>query len=127
VAGGRTRLLPADWAPGALELAGESGDVQNLDPALTFGARALLAADRVADAGKLADELLESLRGRMIHPDLGIDFAVDLTALGHPASELDDVLPSPWLVAARAFVAGDPVQAAKTYTEIGSRPDAAYA
>jgi hypothetical protein len=38
----------------ALELARESGDVQNLDPALGFAARALLTVGRTAEAGQAA-------------------------------------------------------------------------
>jgi hypothetical protein len=40
---------------------------------------------------------------------------------------LDAALPSPWLDAAKAYVAGDPRRAAEVYAEIGSRPDEAYA
>jgi tetratricopeptide (TPR) repeat protein len=111
----------------ALELARESGDPQNIDPALAFGARVLLAADRHTEAAELVDELLAGLPGRMLNPGLGVDLAVDLVQLGRPSGALDQVRPSPWLEAARALVAGDPEQAARTYAEIGSRPDEAYA
>jgi DNA-binding SARP family transcriptional activator len=111
----------------ALALARESGDRLNLDPALTFGARALLAAGREADAGKLLDELLATLGGGLLKPDLGVDLAVGLVELGRPVEALDDVLPSRWLDAARAFAGGDPGRAAKIYAEIGSRPDEAAA
>ncbi|HEU4397487.1 MAG TPA: BTAD domain-containing putative transcriptional regulator [Actinomycetota bacterium] len=111
----------------ALALAREAGDPQNLDPALAFGARLLLAADRPAEAGKLVDELLAGLAGRLLNPDLGVDLAVDLVELGRPAEVLDDAPPSPWREAARAFVAGDPGRAAAVYAEIGARPDEAYA
>jgi len=130
---GRIRLARGELAAAledgerALELARESGDPQNLDPALAFGARVLLAADRPAEAGKLVDELLAGLAGRLLNPDLGVDLAVDLVELGRPAEVLDDAPPSPWLEAARAFVAGDPGRAARVYAEIGSRPDEAYA
>jgi hypothetical protein len=113
----------------ALVVARESGDRQNLDPALAFGARALLAAGRASEAGTLLDELLVDLRGHLLKPDLGIDFPVVLTALGYTAGMLDraGILPSRWLDAARAFVAGKPRQAAEVYASIGSRPDEAYA
>ncbi len=113
----------------ALVVARESGDRQNLDPALAFGARALLAAGRASEAGTLVDELLVDLRGHLLKPDLGIDFPVVLTALGYTAGMLDraGILPSRWLDAARAFVAGNPRQAAEVYASIGSRPDEAYA
>jgi class 3 adenylate cyclase len=111
----------------ALALARESGDVQNLDPALAFAARVLLAVDRAAEAGKLLEELLTNLARRVLNPDLGVDLAVDLAMLGHSAGALDAVSPSPWREAARAFVAGDPARAGRIYAEIGSRPDEAYA
>ena len=74
----------------------------------------------------MVDELLASLRG-LLKPDLGVDLAVGLLALGHHVKKLDVVLPSPWLEAARMFVAGDPRRAADIYATIGSRPDEAYA
>jgi tetratricopeptide (TPR) repeat protein len=111
----------------ALALARESGDRLNLDPALAFGARVLLATDQVADAGKLLDELLAALGGGLLKPELGVDLAVDLVELGRPVEALDEVLPSRWLDAARAFAGGDPGRAARIYAEIGSRPDEAAA
>jgi DNA-binding SARP family transcriptional activator len=111
----------------ALALARESGDRLNLDPALAFGTRVLLAAGREADAGKLLDELLATLGGGLLKPDLGVDLAVALVGLGRPVEALDDVLPSRWLDAARAFAAGGPGRAARIYAEIGSRPDEATA
>jgi len=111
----------------ALRLARESGDPQNLDPAFAFGARALLAAGRAGEAHPLVEELLAGLGGRLLKPDLGVDLAVGLVALGYPASVLAGNLSSPWLEAARAFVAGEPARAAAVYEAIGSRPDAAYA
>ena len=111
----------------AIELARTSGDPQNLDPALAFGARALLAVGRVDDATVLVDELLQGIGGALIKPDLGIDLGVDLVALGRPAEVLDAALPSRWLDAARAYVAGDAQRAAQVYAQIGSLPDEAYA
>jgi tetratricopeptide (TPR) repeat protein len=111
----------------ALELARESGDAQNLDPARTFGARVLLAVGRHAEAAKLVDELLTSLKGRMLGPDLGVDLAVDLAQLEHSAARLDQIWPSPWLAAVQAYLAGGPARAATIYAQVGSRPDEAYA
>jgi DNA-binding SARP family transcriptional activator len=111
----------------ALELARESGDPQDLDPALAFAARVLLAAERPDEAGRLVAELLPRLDHGLLKPDLGVDLGVDLAALGHPAEVLDGALPSRWLEAAQAFVAGDARRAAAVYEAIGSRPDAAYA
>jgi len=86
----------------ALELARDSGDAQHLDPALGFAARVLLTAGRAAET-KVLDELLTTVAERVLNPDLGVDLAVDLAKLGHPASELDAVPPSPWREAAHAL------------------------
>jgi DNA-binding SARP family transcriptional activator len=130
---GRIRLARGEVAAAledgerALALARESGDPQNLDPALAFGARVLLAADRPIEAAKLVDELLPGLGGRLLNPDLGIDLAVDLVELERPAEVLDAAPPSPWQEAAQAYVAGDAARAAAVYARIGARPDEAYA
>jgi tetratricopeptide (TPR) repeat protein len=116
-----------DDARRALALARESGDRLELDPALAFGARTLLAAGQEADAGELLDDLLASLGGRLLKPELGVDLAVALIALGRSVVALDTVLPSPWLEATQALVAGDPLRAADGYASIGSRPDEAWA
>ena len=116
-----------DDAGRAVALARDTGDRLNLDPALAFGARVLLAAGREAEAGKLLDELLATLGSRLLKPELGVDLAVSLVELGRPVEALDEVLPSRWLDAARAFVDGDPGRAARLYAEIGSRPDEAAA
>jgi tetratricopeptide (TPR) repeat protein len=124
----RGRLGKAlDDAGRAVALARETGDHLNLDPALAFGARVLAAADQPADAGKLLDELLATLGGRLLKPELGVDLAIDLVELGRPVEALDEVLPSRWLDAARAFAGGEPGRAARVYAEIGSRPDEATA
>jgi DNA-binding SARP family transcriptional activator len=111
----------------ALALARESGDRLNLDPALAFQARVLLATDQAAEAGKLLDELLATLGGGLLKPELGVDLAIGLVELGRPVEALDGALPSRWLDAARAFAGGDPGRAARIYAEIGSRPDEATA
>jgi DNA-binding SARP family transcriptional activator/class 3 adenylate cyclase len=131
----RGRIRLARGQPGAaledarraLALAREAGDRLNLDPALAFGARALLAAGQEAEAGKLLDELLATLAGGLLKAELGVDLAVAMVALGRPVETLDGVLPSRWLDAARAFAGGDPARAARAYAEIGSRPDEAAA
>ena len=111
----------------ALELARASNDPQNLDPALAFGARILLLAGRSAEAGRLIDELLEHLPGRLLKPELGIDLPICLVELGRPVAALDGVRSSPWLEAAQAFVTGEQGLAAERYATIGSRPDEADA
>jgi tetratricopeptide (TPR) repeat protein len=130
---GRVRLARGEVAAAlqdgerALELARESGDPHNLDPALAFAARVLLTVDRPVEAGKLVDELLAGLGGRLLNPDLGVDLAVDLVELRRPAELLDEAPSSPWREAAKAFVAHDHQGAARIYAEIGTRPDEAYA
>jgi hypothetical protein len=111
----------------ALELAMETGDPQNLNPALAFAARVQLASGGAEAAGPLVDRLLDGIGHELLKPDLGIDLGVDLVELGRPGDVLDAALPSPWLDAAKAYVAGDPRRAAEVYAEIGSRPDEAYA
>ena len=111
----------------ALALARASNDPQNLDPALAFGARMLLVAGRSAEAGRLVDELLEHLPGRLLKPELGVDLPISLVELGRPVGALDGVLPSRWLEAAQAFVTGEQGLAAELYAAIGSRPDEACA
>jgi tetratricopeptide (TPR) repeat protein len=111
----------------ALALARESGDRLHLDPAPAFKARVLLTTDQAAEAGKLLDELLATLGGCLLKPELGADLPLGLIALGRPVEALDGALPSRWLDAARAFAGGDPGRAAKLYAEIGSRPDEATA
>jgi class 3 adenylate cyclase/tetratricopeptide (TPR) repeat protein len=111
----------------ALELARASNDRQHLDPALAFGARMHLLADRPSEAGRLVDELLEHLPGRLLKPELGVDLPICLVELSRPVGVLDDVLPSRWLEAAQAYVTGERRHAAELYAAIGSRPDEAYA
>ena len=130
---GRVRLARGQLAGAredagrALALARESGDRLHLDPALAFKARVLLTTDQAAEAGKLLDELLATLGGCLLKPELGADLPLGLIALGRPVEALDGALPSRWLDAARAFAGGDPGRAAKLYAEIGSRPDEATA
>jgi DNA-binding SARP family transcriptional activator/class 3 adenylate cyclase/tetratricopeptide (TPR) repeat protein len=111
----------------ALELARASGDPQDLDPALAFHARCLLAAGRADEAAELVAELLKSLDRRLLKAEVGIDLGIALVTLGHPVQALDSALDSRWLEATRALVAGNPRGAAALYEGIGSRPDAAAA
>jgi class 3 adenylate cyclase/tetratricopeptide (TPR) repeat protein len=111
----------------ALDLARTSNEHQNLNPALGFGARMLLATGDTTQAGQLLDELLEQLPGGLLMPDLGIDLPLCLVELGRPAEALEDVRGSRWLEAAQTFITGDIRQAADIYALIGSRPDEAYA
>jgi class 3 adenylate cyclase len=132
---GRVRLARGQLT-GALEdaraahaLAEEARDPQDLQPARAFLARALLAAGRRAEAAQVAERLLASLGGGVLGPDLGADLGIVLAELGVGAGPLDrrGIPPSPWLEAARALAAGDPLAAADRYAAIGSRPDEADA
>jgi class 3 adenylate cyclase/tetratricopeptide (TPR) repeat protein len=128
LAGGRVEHALAD-ARAAHALAVEARDPQNLHATRSFLARALLAAGRRDEAGEVADALLAGLGGGVLGPDLGADLGIVLHELGVPADALDrlGIPPSPWLEAARALAAGDPLAAAAGYASIASRPDEAEA
>ncbi|HEX8930537.1 MAG TPA: hypothetical protein VGA45_16590, partial [Actinomycetota bacterium] len=126
LARGQAAAALADSAA-ALELARASDDPQDLDPALAFHARCLLAAGRTDEAGQLIDELVKALDRRLLKAEVGIDLGIVLAALGYPARVLDSALGSPWLEATRALVESDARRAAAIYESIGSRPDAAGA
>ncbi|HZD02005.1 MAG TPA: BTAD domain-containing putative transcriptional regulator [Actinomycetes bacterium] len=126
LARGETAAAVAD-SSAALELARASGVPQNLDPALAFAIRAMLAADRPDDAAPLLEELLKAVDGRLLRAEVGIDLPLAMVELDYPVEALDGVLPSRWREAACALVAGDARRAAQLYAAIGSRPDAAAA
>jgi hypothetical protein len=71
-------------------------------------------------------ELLKRLVGGFLCTDSGTDLGIALAAFGHGPEALDDreLVPTPWVDALRAFLAGDLAQAA-TYAEIGCVPDEA--
>ncbi len=125
LARGRVAAALAD-ASAALRLARETTDAQNVRPAQAFQAAALLADGRAAEARAVADELLGSLGG-LLEPALGADFGVVMRELGYELEVLDGVVPSPWLAAAQAMLADEPLRAAEIYAAIGSRPDEAVA
>jgi class 3 adenylate cyclase/tetratricopeptide (TPR) repeat protein len=116
-------------AEAAHALAVQARDPQDLQPTRAFLARALLAAGRREEAAGMAGELLAGLGGGVLVPDLGADLGLVLAELGIPAEALDrlDIPPSPWLAAARALAASDPLAAAAVYAGIGSLPDEADA
>jgi hypothetical protein len=107
----------------------QARDPQDLHPTRAFLARALLVAGRPAEAAAVAERLLAGLGGGVLGPDLGADLGLVLAELGLGAEALDrlGIPPSPWLDAARALAAGDPLAAADRYAAIGSRPDEADA
>ena len=117
-------------AEAAHALAVQARDPQDLHPTRAFLARALLAGGHRDEAAAVAGRLLAGLDGGgALVPDLGADLGVVMAELGIPAATLDrlGIPPSPWLTAARALAAGDPLAAAATYAAIGSRPDEADA
>jgi DNA-binding SARP family transcriptional activator len=123
---GETAAAMADSTT-ALELARASGVSQILEPTLAFAIRTLLTDGRPEEAAPLLDELLKTMDGRLLKAEVGIDLPIAMVELGYPVEALDGVLPSRWLDAARAMVAGDTRRAAQLYTAIGARPDAAAA
>jgi tetratricopeptide (TPR) repeat protein len=116
-------------AQAAHGLAVQARDPQDLQPTRAFLARVLLAAGRREEAAGMATELLAGLGGGVLVPDLGTDLGLVLAELGIPAEALDrlEIPPSPWLAAARALAAGNPLAAAAVYAGIGSLPDEADA
>jgi hypothetical protein len=107
----------------------QARDPQDLHPTRAFLARTLLAAGRREEAAEVAGRLLAGLGGGVLVPDLGADLGLVLAELGIGPAALDrlGIPPSPWLDAARALAAGDPLAAADRYAAIGSRPDEADA
>ena len=128
LAGGRVGKALAD-AEAAHALAVQARDPQDLHPTRAFLARALLAAGHHDQAAEMAERLLAGLGGGVLVPDLGADLGMVMAELGIPAEALDrlGIPPTPWLAAARALAAGDPLAAAERYAAIGSRPDEADA
>jgi class 3 adenylate cyclase/tetratricopeptide (TPR) repeat protein len=128
LAEGRIEDALAD-AEKAHALAVRARDPQDLHPTRAFLARTLLAAGRRDEAAELAGTLLDSLGGGVLVPDLGADLGMVMAELGIPAEALDrrGIPTTPWLEAARALAAGDPLAAAGRYAAIGSLPDEADA
>jgi len=128
LAGGRLEEALAD-AEAAHALAVQARDPQDLQPTRAFLARTLLAAGRRDEAAEVAGRLLAGLGGGVLGPEVGADLGMVMAELGIPAAALDrlGIAPTPWLHAARALAAGDPLGAAGRYRAIGSRPDEADA
>jgi tetratricopeptide (TPR) repeat protein len=116
-------------AVAATELAERWQDGHMPHIARTAHARALLAAGRADEAAAVAETLLARFRPGPLPVPLGVDLAVVLLSLGHPATVLDrtGVTGSRWLDALRAYLGGDPAGAADVYARVGARPDEAYA
>jgi class 3 adenylate cyclase/tetratricopeptide (TPR) repeat protein len=107
------------------------GDPQVAFPAFATRAQVLYEADRQAEAGASADELLDRWRdspSSAAGPWVA-ELAHVLDGLGR-GSELTEAsarvrLRTRWLDAAESLTAGDAVRAAEIYDEIGARSDAA--
>jgi class 3 adenylate cyclase/tetratricopeptide (TPR) repeat protein len=125
---GRAEDALAD-ARAAHALAVRARDPQDLHPTRAFLARALLATGQRDEAAEVAGRLLAGLGGGVLGPDVGADLGMVMAELGIPAATLDrlGIPPTPWLDAARALAAGDPLAAADRYAAIGSRPEEADA
>jgi class 3 adenylate cyclase/tetratricopeptide (TPR) repeat protein len=137
---GRVRLARDD-IPGALadaneslELAREAKDPQSLHPALSFAAVANLAAEQVAEAASLADELLAAKVAdrptpHQVSPEF--DLVWVLVAFGREAEFLaaakQATFPTSWLEAATAIARGDYMGAAEIYARMANPPNEAYA
>jgi class 3 adenylate cyclase/tetratricopeptide (TPR) repeat protein len=137
---GRIRLARGDQegavadAERSIQGARLGKDPQVLWPALSFGARALLAVD-----ARRADDLVSEVFSEWHALEFAAsgsesewlaDFAVVLAPLGRQREFLDVVARAtltPWRAAAEAYVAGDFLGAAEEYHEIGAGPEEAYA
>ncbi len=122
-------LEDAAWS---LESARQTGHPQSLYPALATEARAWLASGEAETAGQLVDELLAlwtdepKLPASFWLADVvvvleALDRGSEIEAFAHRAGAR-----TRWVDAAIAFV-HDPRSAARLYSEIGSRPDEAFA
>jgi len=137
---GRIRLARGDDAGAradaerAIERGRIAKDPQVLWPALAFGAHALVAADP-EEARLLSQEVIAAWRAKRFSSSGASewlrDIAVAVRVLGMEAELIEAAplvpLPTPWLAAACSYVTGDFHEAAKTYAEIGSLPDEAFA
>ena len=117
----------------ALELARAGKDPQVLWPAVAFATRAVVSSDRES-ADALLTELLTEWQERGLPRAMELswmpDAAIALTQMGREAEFLAAPQPSDpswWRQATDALLSGDPLRAAEIYSDIGSRPDEAYA
>jgi len=117
----------------SVELGRAAKNPQLLHPVLAAFAAVQAELGRSEAAAVAVDEVLEDLR---VHPVIAsafwvLDLGYAQAALGRPAElfEALDLLriSTPWAEAARAYASGDFSAAAAILSEIGSKPDAAYA
>jgi class 3 adenylate cyclase/tetratricopeptide (TPR) repeat protein len=136
---GQIRLARGDEAGAredaerALELSRAGKDPQVVWPAVAFAARVAASSDPER-AGALLTELLSEWEERGVPRAMELswmpDAAIALPQLGREAEFLSALQPSEpswWRQATDALLSGDPLRAAEIYSEIGSRPDEAYA
>ncbi|MDQ3889368.1 MAG: AAA family ATPase, partial [Actinomycetota bacterium] len=113
-----------------LEFARAIGDPQILFASLAFAARAFAESGETERGSVLAAELFDAWRPTGVVYWLP-DLAVVSEAVGESEAFADAVstvrLPSKWVEAGLAFVAGAYGRAADVYGDIGSRPEEAYA
>jgi class 3 adenylate cyclase/tetratricopeptide (TPR) repeat protein len=133
------RLALGDEAGGladaerALSLGRDGQDPQLLFPCMAYHSHALLESEHRSEGVALLDELLELVRSN--RTGLGGEWFVPLSiaafAAGRGAeaeSLLEEAtLPTPWVRAARAYLAGEFAEAADILGEIGAVPEEAYA
>jgi class 3 adenylate cyclase/tetratricopeptide (TPR) repeat protein len=134
----RIRLARGDFegalsdAETALAFAREARDLQVLYPALSVGARALVAVGQLEEASGVAGDLLDLWRSKhdvFLVSSWVADLAYTLHLLGNSA-ELERCASltrtrTRWLAAAAAFAAQDYTRAADEFAAIGSLPDEA--
>jgi tetratricopeptide (TPR) repeat protein len=120
-------------ADSAIQLAQAADSPEDLYRALGIRGRVLLDAGRTQEAdtpGPQAAGHAAGPRSAVTAPDSSGDLALVLQGLGR-ATDLQGLArawtPTPWRQAATAIATGDFEHAADLYTQIGSRPDEAFA
>jgi class 3 adenylate cyclase/tetratricopeptide (TPR) repeat protein len=114
-----------------IDLARIGKDPQLMQPALAFGARALVPTDP-DQAAELVDESFAAWRSTdwNLPAEWLADLAAALVALDKQdelREPAEQVLRTPWLEAALALATGEFARAAEVYGAMGFRPDEAYA
>jgi len=123
----RDALLDAERA---VAFAREVGDSQILYAGVAFAARALVQVGNAERASPLISDMFSTWTSTGVVyalPDLAVA-AHDVGRSAEFLAVLDTIrLPSRWVDAMRAFVAGAYGEAARTFATIGALPDEAYA
>ena len=116
----------------ALVLAYAAEDPQVVEPTLSIAAHILFSAGEADRPRQMLLDILESVRrASSTRVPLGFSESAWLAcALGLERQFLDafaQAPTTPWIEAASAIVAGDPLRAAGVYAEMGADPEEAYA